>query len=165
MDTSPDQPISKSRLKRKLQAVRDLGKVLVELPDKQLAKIPLTAPLREAITGAHTLKRGALQRQIRYIGGLLASESVDSIRQALEETLRPDRDAVERFHQIEKWRDDLLHRGDEAINELLIVAPNADRQKLRRLIRTAHQEANIDKPPRSSRQLFDYLRDLLNTIT
>ena len=28
-----------------------------------------------------------------------------------------------------------------------------------------HEEANIDKPPRSSRQLFDYLRDLLNTIT
>ena len=165
MDTSPDQPISKSRLKRELQAVRDLGKVLVELPDKQLAKIPLTAPLREAITAARTLKRSALQRQIRYIGGLLASESVDSIRQALEETLRPDRDAVERFHQIEKWRDDLLRCGDEAINELLIVVPNADRQKLRRLIRTAHQEANIDKPPRSSRQLFDYLRDLLNTIT
>jgi ribosome-associated protein len=158
------KPISKSRIKRELLAVQELGKVLVDLPEKHLVKIPVSAHLREAIQAARELKRGARQRQIRYIGALLSDEGVEPIRLALEETLRPDRDAVEQFHQVEQWRDKLLSGGDEAINEILSLTPSADRQKLRRLVRTALQEKVADKPPRTNRLLFAYLRDLLNPV-
>ena len=65
------------------------------------------------------------------------------------------------MHHIEKWRDDLLAEGDSALERLLTEYPTADRQFLRQLIRNAKKELQANKPPKSARSLFKYLRDLL----
>lgn len=150
---------SKSQIKRELHALQDLGRDLVALPDKSLARLPLSESLGAAIREARPMARGARQRQLRYIGGLIAHEDVDAIRQALDEVLRPGREAVEQFHEVEKWRDELIEGGEEAINELLVHRPDADRQHLRRLVRNVQKERRENKPPKAARLLFKYLRD------
>ncbi|MDA0823984.1 MAG: DUF615 domain-containing protein [Proteobacteria bacterium] len=156
---------SKSKIKRELLALQDLGRELVELPEKQLLKMPVSEILLEAIRAARGLKKGARQRQLRYIGGLISNEDAPAIQQALASALTPSRELVEKFHAVEKWRDRLLSDGDLAINEFLVLVPDADRQQLRNLVRNANHELKDNKAPRSARLLFGYCRDLLNTIT
>ncbi|HEX7027045.1 MAG TPA: ribosome biogenesis factor YjgA, partial [Gammaproteobacteria bacterium] len=73
---------SKSQVKRELHALQDLGKQLVGLSPKQLQAIPLSEPLRKAVLQAKAFNRRALQRQLKYIGGLMPHEDVDAIRRA-----------------------------------------------------------------------------------
>ncbi|MFC1536558.1 DUF615 domain-containing protein [Pseudomonadota bacterium] len=40
--------------------------------------------------------------------------------------------------------------------------PNVDRQRLNQLVRGAAKEAQLGKPPKSSRQLFRFLREEIN---
>jgi ribosome-associated protein len=54
----------------------------------------------------------------------------------------------------------LLDGDDEAINQAVSRFPAADRQHLRQLVRNAHKELQQEKPPKSARLLFQYLKDL-----
>ena len=64
------------------------------------------------------------------------------------------------FHKLENLRDRLIDQGDDAIAEVLNLWPDADRQQLRTLIRNAKKEKEGNKPPKSARQIFQYLREL-----
>ena len=156
----PEGEKSKSQIKRERLALQDLGRELTELPEKYLVKLPLNEALCEEIRNARQMSRSALQRQLRYIGGLLPNEDVETIRQALYEVLHPVREDVAEFHQIETWRYELLAGGEPDIDAVLARFPSADRQQLRQLVRNARKEQNEDKPPKSARLLFKYLRDL-----
>jgi ribosome-associated protein len=81
-------------------------------------------------------------------------DELPAIRTALEAPKAERRRAASALHRIEEWRDRLLRDGDDAINDLLAALPNADRQQLRQLLRTARAEAAADKPPAAARQLF-----------
>jgi ribosome-associated protein len=59
----------------------------------------------------------------------------------------------------------LLTGGDHDLNTLVAEHPDADRPKLRQLIRDARKEQQAEAPPRSARLLFKYLRELLETET
>jgi len=61
----------------------------------------------------------------------------------------------------ERWRDKLVAGGNDALAELLNEHPHADRQQLRQLLRNAQKEAEAAKPPKSSRLLYRYLKNLL----
>jgi ribosome-associated protein len=54
----------------------------------------------------------------------------------------------------------LIAEGDDALSELLEEFPAAERQHLRQLIRNAKREAERNKPPKSAREIFRYLRQL-----
>ena len=151
---------SKSRLKRELLALQEFGRELVELPEKNLVKLPLPEPLLEAIREARSMKRGARQRQIRYIGGLLSHEDVEPIRHALRDLLQPTVEDARAFREIELWRDRLLQGGEDAIGEFVAHRPDADRRQLRSLVRNANKEHQENGSPKSARLLFKYLRDL-----
>jgi len=62
--------------------------------------------------------------------------------------------------KLEALRDRLVEEGDDAISEVLNLYPEADRQQLRVLIRNAQKEKAANKPPKSYRQIFSYLREL-----
>ncbi len=156
---------NKTAIKREMLALRELGRELVALPPARLDEIPLEERLREAIELARRLKKGALKRQLIYIEKLmrpLAADEVEAIRRALAQIHRPHRDEVERLHQLEQWRDRLLAGDDELLNEIVASHPAADRQHIRQLARNANREAERNKPPKSSRALFQYLRALLD---
>lgn len=153
---------SKSQLKRELHALQQLGRDLVELPPKSLLKLSLSEPLFDAIREARGLNRGARQRQLRYIGGLLPRDDVARIRSKLHDLLYPGREAAERFHKVEQWRDALLVGDEQAINDVVARFPGAQRQQLRQFVRKARKEAQQNKPPKAARLLFQYLRKLLD---
>ena len=70
---------SKSAIKREFLALQSLARDLVKLPVKHLDEIPLNDTLREGVDLARGLKQGALARQIKYLGGLLAHEEIEPI--------------------------------------------------------------------------------------
>ena len=151
---------SKSQVKREMQALRDLGEELVDLPAGELKKFEFSESLHDAILLAQNSKREALRRQLQHIGKLLREEDDAVIRKTLVQISQPQREEVKAFHEIEHWRDRLIAGDDEVINQLVSRFPDADRQYLRQMIRNARKEHQQEKPPKSSRLLFKYIKEL-----
>lgn len=160
-DPFDEAPVSKSQRKRDAHALQALGEALVKLNKAALSQIPLSDDLRSAIAEAQRLaQRGALKRQLQYIGKLMRQTDVAPIRDAFEKVTHSYREDVEHHHHLEQWRDRLLTEGDTALEQLLTEKADVDRQHLRQLIRAAKQETVKDKPPRAARELFRYLRQI-----
>lgn len=153
-------PRSKSQVKREMQSLRDLGEELVALPLVLLKKFEFSERLLDAILLAQESKREALRRQIQHIGKLLREEDDVAIRLLLSQISQPKRDEVIAFHEIEEWRDRLLDGDNETINQAVNRFQDADRQHLRQLVRNALKERQQEKPPKSARLLFQYLKGL-----
>lgn len=154
---------NKSELKRENTALEALGEELIALPKERLRQWDLPAELLEAVVLAQNISRhhGAFKRQRKYIAKLLRDMDITSIRGQLDRHAQQDAQATYQLHLIERWRDRLLGGGDAEINALMAEHPDADRQKLRQLVRDAGKEQAAGKPPRSARLLFKYLRGLL----
>jgi len=84
-DDEQELPPSKSARKREALALQKLGERLVKMRPEDMATLPLTEPLVEAITEARRLtSRGALGRQHQYIGKLMRDVDMDALEAALE---------------------------------------------------------------------------------
>ena len=150
--------VSKSEIKRDAEALKKLGVELIQLSKNALEKIPLDEDLKRNIELAQKIKKEGYRRQIQYIGKLLRSRDVEPINQALDKLKNKHNQQIALLHKFEQLRDSLIESGDcEPIMELY---PNADRQQLRSLARAAKKEQEGNKPPKSSRQIFQYLKEL-----
>jgi hypothetical protein len=112
---------------------------------------------------------GARKRQHAFLAKQMRRQD-DAVLDAIRDALAKDGDAGKRetaaLHRAEAVRDGLMgDDGDVAMTELLAAHPDADRQKLRQLVRNAHEERKRNKPPRAYRELFRELRELLATAT
>jgi len=143
-----------------MQALRDLGQRLVEMPAAQLEKVPLSESLREAVVLAKRLKREALRRQLQHIGVLMRAEESEVILKTLERLDQPHREEVKALHEIEQWRDELIAGDTTRLTDLLSRYETADRQYLRQLVRNAQKEREQNRAPKSARALFQYLSEL-----
>ena len=152
--------VSKSEIKRDAEELKRLGVELVELGKNALDKIPLDADLRAAIELAQRIKMEGRRRQLQLIGKMLRQRDVDPIRQALDKLKNRHNQQVVVFHKLEQLRDRMVDGSDEAIEEVMNLWPDADRQQLRSLVRNARKENAGNKPPKSARQIFQYLREL-----
>lgn len=149
---------SKTQVKRELLALKDLGKRLIDLPQKDLEKLPLDKDLLSAVIEAKSLRQGALKRQTGFIGRLIADSDHEQIVSALEQLGQGHRAEVAQFHQVEQWRDDLL-AGDSTVMTLLHQQfDDFDGQYVRQLVRNAQKEQQQQKPAKSARALFQYLK-------
>ncbi len=166
MDREPDKQDqerpSKSQIKREMEHLQALGQQLIKLNPEALEAIAIHDDLRAAIAEHRRLKsREALRRHLQYIGRLMRGENAAAIEKALEAAQSGSVEDKRRLHLTEQWRDRLLEQGDEALADFLGEYPDADRQHLRQLIRTAAQELARGKPPAAARKLFKYLREVL----
>ena len=152
--------VSKSEIKRDAEELKHLGVELVKLGKNALDKIPLDADLRAAIELAQRIKMEGRRRQLQLIGKMLRQRDVDPIRQALDKLKNRHNQQVVVFHKLEQLRDRMVDGSDEAIEEVMNLWPGADRQQLRSLVRNARKEKAGNKPPKSARQIFQYLREL-----
>jgi len=163
-DILDDLPPSRSSLKREAHARQDFGEALLKLSKRQLARLPLDDDLAKALAEAQQMhQHGAHKRQRQYIGKLLRKVDVEPLQQAYARITNHYREDVEQHHDLEKWRDRLLQEGDRALGDLLQHYPQIDRQHIRQLVRQSHKETKANKPPRSARELFRYLRDSVVT--
>lgn len=154
---------SKSQVKRELLALQDLGKTLIDLSLKQLEKIEMDDKVRQQVLAAKTMQRGALKRQIQYLGKLLRFVDISSIQKGLAIAQNLSMEHNAHFHRLERTRDALIADDEAAFTQLLNDYPHADRQHIRQLIRNAQKEKEQNKPPAAARALFKYLRELAET--
>lgn len=156
---------SKSQVKRDNAALEDLGEELIALAPERLQALGLPAELLDALLLAQSIadSRGAFKRQRKFVAKLLREhEYADDIRAKLAESKTQSAQAIHRQHLIERWRDRLLGGDDHDIDAFMEEHPDAERQKLRQLVRDAHKERRFDASPRSARLLFKYLREVMH---
>ena len=150
---------NKTALKREMKILHDLGRELIELPESKFETIPLSERMYDAVFSGKKMKKAALQRQLRFISSIMNEEDIEAIQLQLKLLAQPIQQANEEFHQLEEWRDQLIAGDNELMNKL-VDEIGADRQHMRQLIRNANKEAQQNKPPKASRLLFKYLKEL-----
>ena len=156
---------SRSEQRRAALDVLELGGKLAVLSDAQLAKLPIPESLMPHILETRRITSHiAHKRQLQFLAKQMRredDETLDAIRDALDEKGEAARREVAAMHRVEAWRERLLDGGDEALGAFVDAFPNADRQQLRTLVRTAGEEKKRNKPPRAFREIFQVVRDAM----
>jgi ribosome-associated protein len=157
----PIEPISKTKLKAEANAAQSIGKSLVGLPKDKLIKLALPEALFDAVIEAKRLTaNGAIRRQMQYLGRLMRDIDAAPIVEQLQAWEGKNTQENARFHGMERWRDRLVAEP-AALQEFLAIYPKADIQQLRTVIRNAQKELAVNKPPKSSRELFKLIREVI----
>lgn len=152
---------SRSQVKREMIQLQKMGERLVELSLDQIKSIDMPDRLREAVLSAKKIRsHGARKRQLQFIGSLMRKVDFKPIKNALYEIDRGRSIEISDFHRIEKWRDDLVQGIDGPIEEILKLFPKVDKRKLWNLTMAARKELHEGGPPKSSRELFKYIKKL-----
>ncbi|AKS41309.1 ribosome biogenesis factor YjgA [Wenzhouxiangella marina] len=164
-ESSPDLGPSKSELKRQSLALQKLGVAVSELPPSRRKAIDMPEDLREAIEAyARITAHGARKRQMQYLGKLIRGIDPTPLKEAVEAFAAGRAVESARLHEVERWRDRLIHE-DDALTEWLDSYPGSDVQHLRSLIRQARKDHAGQDPeqrqPKSFRDLFAFLRSIL----
>lgn len=156
---------SRSQQRREALEVLSLGQQLVALTDAQLGKLPVPEALLPHIREARRITSHiAHKRQLAFLAKQMRredDETLEALRDALDEKGDAARRDVAAMHRVEAWRDRLLAEGDAALAELVDLYPDADRQGLRQLVRNTLEERKRNKPPRAFRELFRQLRGMM----
>lgn len=168
LENTDDEFVSKTSRKREMQLLQDMGKKLTELNSSELANIPLSDNLHNAITEMHRIKSNeAKRRHLQYIGKLMRLNDVDDIKKALSRIDQAKELNTRQFHRVEHWRDKLLEQQDSALQEFLKIYPHSDRNQLRQLVRQAkrQQQMSVDNQQIAKKgaklKLFRYIKELM----
>ncbi|MCK8088327.1 ribosome biogenesis factor YjgA [Vibrio sp. 1CM8B] len=152
--------VSKTEMKTDMDALQKLGEELVGLKPSVLDKFPLSEDLAQAIKDAQRFKNEAKRRQLQYIGKVMRNVDPEPIQAALDKVRNKHSQATAELHKLEQLRDRVVAEGDAAISEVMDMYPEADRQRLRQLARQAKKEKSANKPSKSSREIFQILKEL-----
>lgn len=150
----------RAALKVEMQASKALVLHMMGMSDTLFKKLEIPETLRDAVVDARRFKGGARKRQLLYTTGLIRHEDPEALYLQIENLERPLQRKVEEFHEVEQWRDQLLAGDAATMDDLLARFNDVDIQYLRQLVRNAAKEKKNNKPPKSSRLLFQYLKEL-----
>jgi ribosome-associated protein len=155
---------SKTQLKQKAHALQELGVSVAALSDERLAGVDISDALRHAIeVWRKTKSFEGKRRQMQYVGKLMRGADEEALREAVAAATIGSARATLALHQTERWRDELI-ADDEAMTRWQTAHPDTDTQRLRSLVRAARREAAQPpdkRNPRSARELFQFIRPLL----
>ncbi len=152
---------NKTQIKKELAILFALSEEMSELSATQLKTLELPDNIYKAVVEVSGMPhKGARKRLLKFITGQLNKIEVEPVLEKLACMKNKSAHAVREHHIVERWRDRLIAGGNDVLTELLNEQPHADRQQLRQLLRNAQKEAEAAKPPKSSRLLYRYLKDL-----
>ena len=159
-EQNPQEWVSKTRMKKQMNDLQDLGVQLTRLSADTLKKIGLPEDLLEALLAHKKITaNGALKRQTQYIGRLMRDIDPAPIEAYLAK-LRGDNTAHNALMQrIEQARERLIEH-DDAFTAFIAEYPQADAGALRTLIRNTRKERELGKPPKNFRAIFQALQEL-----
>lgn len=152
---------SRTDIKKAADAVKNLGIQISELTVSEIYSFNLPAEFLDAVLLLKKMGKGpALKRQKSFIGKYLRKNEllIIQIKERLQQIEQREQQRNAHFHRLEIWRDRLVEEGDSGLNEFLTDYPQADRALLRQLVRNANKEVSENKPPKSSRAMFKYLK-------
>ncbi|KTD42380.1 ribosome biogenesis factor YjgA [Legionella quateirensis] len=154
-----DEQVSKSQKKREADFLQKTGVKFIDLSVAKIDSLPLPDNLRKAIMDAKSIKsHGAKRRQAQLIGKLMRAADYEAILEAYEKILEEDSAVTANFHEIEQWRDKLIHEGKDALTEFINQYQPEDVQQLRQLIKKAVDDQLKEKNTGAAKALFRYLR-------
>jgi ribosome-associated protein len=154
-----DEIVSKTKRKQEMTELQSLGAKLVDLPESQIAELPMEDKLREAVLEAKRItSHEAKRRQMQYVGKLMRQIDPAPLRERLEAMTGHSARAAAQHRRLEGWRERLL-ADDEALTAFAAEHPDADVQALRTLIRNTRKEQKQAKPPRAYRELFRLIKE------
>ncbi len=163
MSEESQEPVSKTQRKAEMDALQDLGVKLTKLPGDKLAKLELPERLLDAVKEARRItSNGALRRQHQYIGSLMREVDTAPIIEQFQRWEGKNAEENAHFHQLERLRSRLLE-DEDSLAEFMRDHPHADSQQIRTLIRNHKREMLANKPPKSSRELFKLLREIVES--
>jgi ribosome-associated protein len=160
-DYEPVERLNKSQQKREIEALLTLGKHLSRLNAIALGKMELPQELFQALLDVQPMKHGAEKRQFKLICKMLRQINTESLQETIDNLEHKKADQDKNFHRTERWRERLIEEGQTAITEFMAKYPQADAGQIRQLIRNANKELIANKPSKSSRTLFRYLRTII----
>lgn len=155
--------VSKSQLKRDSLDLQKFGKQLVALKPGQLESLELPDSLLYALLEAQKIlnKRSALKRQYQYIGKILRKIDLDLIQQRYLRIVNQADISNKIQQQAEYWRDQIILKGNEAINLVLQQDIECDRQQLRQLSRNIQTAKKDSQKKSASRQIYQLIYNAL----
>ena len=149
--------ISKTRRKRQMAELQDVGAELVKLSPEQLARLDLPETLREAVLDCQGItKHEARRRQMQWIGKIMRNIDAAPIADKLASLQAPTKKQTALFHMAEKWRDELMADA-AAIDRFAREFPNSDFHKIGVLAQAAREERAAKRAPKHIRELFHLL--------
>ena len=152
---------NKTQIKKDMAVLFALSEEMSELSAAQVKSLELPDNIHKAVVEVSGMPhKGARKRLLKFITGQLHKIDVEPILEKLARMKNKSAHAVREHHIVERWRDRLIAGGNDALTELLNEQPDADRQQLRQLLRNVQKEAEASKPPKSSRLLYRYLKNL-----
>ena len=166
LNEEDDNWVSKSQRKRECDEVLELGEKMIALNKEELAQIQMDDELRRSIEEAQRIKsNSALKRQKHFIAKVLRGLNDETLVAQVERVLHKHDIYNADFKRMEKWRDSIIENGDRGISDFLDAYPQADRSHLRQLVRNATKEKKNNKPPAAYRQIFKYIREVVDEIS
>ena len=148
--------VSKTQLKRESVDIQKLGIRLVLMSNEQLEKIPLDEHVLAAIVFAKKIqgKHSALKRHYQFLGKLLRARETDTIIEALRVIEHSNHGHIQRFHQAVIWRDEIIAKGNRAIESLVGQQTGVDRQKLRQLSRNYSNSTKSERQTQIAKLIY-----------
>lgn len=163
-DTEPDE-LSRSARKRDAQAIRKLADKIANLGDSAFGRLKFDEEeVKEAFVKARALKRTSdeRRRQLQYAAKMLRDyghEALENQINGIGATAKEDPRAM----RLEMLREFLIHGGIKGVNAMVELVPGIDRNKLRTLVKRAHDELSSTLPDRpAARALFQYIKAEIN---
>ena len=156
-----DRP-SKTRRKKDMTRLQNVGESLVQLPLNRLSEFDIPDSLLQAIKDAKSISQhGAKRRQLQYIGKLMRQVDVAPIEEKLEHIKKPSNTDVRVLHQIEAWRDQLI-KDPAAVDEFQQEFQSVDVKRLNELIALCAGD-RTQKSRIAYRELFQFISAIVNT--
>jgi len=153
---------SKTQRKRDADAMLTLGKQLVEIQTEKLRQLNIPTQIFDTIIQAKDIQaHAAKKRQFKFLARMLQSIDTHALEKWIEQRDQQHQQGIHSFHHIEQARDQLIQGGKAAMTSFVTTHPNVDHQKLNQLVRSANKEVQNQKPLKSARLLFRYLKEIM----
>ena len=163
MNTKFNEEISKTQLKKIAKDIEDFGYKLTLLTDEQIQGLNLTDDIKEAIYEYKKIKsNNAKKRHRQYLGKLLRDIDLTLVNEDYQRIQNHSLIAKQAFHEIENWRDQLIH-DESKLKEFIDIYPKTDIQKCRTLLKNAIKETQKGQTKKAQRLFFKYLREVIET--
>lgn len=152
--------ISKSEQKRDSKELQELAQIIAGFNVTQRKTLPLNEEIEAGLRLADKIKgkHDAFARNIRFISKQLADIDIDALKFAIEKIKNRHAFELVKNAKLEEIRDNVIAQGNDAIEELLSENSALERQRLRQLVRQAGKEVKLEKPGKSFKELFSYLK-------
>jgi ribosome-associated protein len=166
---------SRTELKKESTELQKVGEALLTLRSDLFDRLDLPEGLVNALDELKRITNfEGRRRQLQYVGKLmrqLEPETLQAVRDALDEQRSGSAQQALALHVAEKWRDDLIAH-DDALQAWLKAHPDTDVQQLRALIRQARKDSAptqdevsrglAPRRGRAFREIFQIVRDQLD---